>query len=105
MGKDLYVDLSRKETTVEKPHEDLSRKFIGGLNLATKILYDEVEPGINPLGPENRLIFVTSPLMGTLTPTACQYSVVAKSIKVACIGQAGESLSLMALIMNDKGHA
>lgn len=179
MGKDIYVDLSRKETTVEKPHEDLLRKFIGGLNLAIKILYDEVEPGINPLGPENRLIFVTSPLVGTLTPAACQYSVVAKSpltgfigfgrskgffapelkfagydnivvkgraddplylwihdndvefrsashlwgkdtyeteelirkelgdtkIKVACIGQAGESLSLMALIMNDKGHA
>ena len=179
MGKSLRVDLSKSKTGDEKIDEGTLRKFIGGVNLATKILYDEVGPGVDALGPENRLIIATGPLVGTLTPGACQYAAVAKSpltgfigfarsqgffapelkfagydniivqgranepvyvlihddhaeiknanhlwgkdtyeteemirketgdprTRVACIGQAGEALSPIACIMNDRGHA
>ena len=155
------------------------RKYLGGPFLALRMLYDEVAPGTDAFDPENRLIIMSAPLVGTITPGATQYAVLTKSpltglmglarshgffsaelkfagydgiiiqgksdepvylsikndqaesrdashfwgkdtyeteelirtetgdrgTKVACIGQAGENLSRMACIMNDRGHA
>jgi aldehyde:ferredoxin oxidoreductase len=79
MGKILRVDLTEGEITEESLNEDWARKFIGGSGLATKYLYEEVPGGIDPLGPENKLIFMTGPLTGTASASAARYSVVAKS--------------------------
>ena len=79
MGKILRVNLSAGTVTEEGLREDWTRKFIGGAGLATKYLYDEVPSGIDPLGPENKLIFMTGPLTGTASASAGRYSVVAKS--------------------------
>jgi len=157
---------------------DLAKNYLGGRGLASKILYDEIDPTIDPLSAENKLIFASGPLTGTKAPTGGRYMVVTKGpltgtiassnsggffgakfkntgydfiifegksdtptylylddekaelrdashvwgkdvfettdillkespdrAKVACIGQAGEKLSLMAAIMNDKGRA
>ncbi len=56
MGKILRVDLTDRKVSEQTLDEETARKFIGGRGLGAKILYDEVEPGIDPLGPENRLI-------------------------------------------------
>jgi aldehyde:ferredoxin oxidoreductase len=79
MGKILRINLADKEIRVEDIRRDWAEKFIGGPGLATRYLYDEVPKGIDPLGPENKLIIMTGPLTGTASASAGRYSVVAKS--------------------------
>ena len=80
MGKLLRVDLSSGTLKDEKlPPEAELRKYIGGLGLATKIIYDEVPVGVKPLDPENLLIFITGPLSGTPAPSSGQCAVVTLS--------------------------
>lgn len=79
MSKILRIDLSTKKVTTEKPDEKTLRTFIGGLGLGIKILYDEVPPGVDALDPENRLIFATGPLNGTMAPGSGTVCVISKS--------------------------
>ena len=79
MGKILRVDLTAGKISEETISEELARKFLGGRGIASKILFDEVDPGIDPLGPENKLVFMSGLLTGTPSPSAARYSVVAKS--------------------------
>ena len=78
-GKMLRVDLSAGTIVEEEIPEDLMRKYLGGRGLAGRYLYDEVAPGVDPLGAGNKLIFATGLLTGTISPSASRYSVVAKS--------------------------
>jgi aldehyde:ferredoxin oxidoreductase len=79
MGKILRINLTTSTITEEFPDEETLRKYLGGAGLATKILFEETEPGIDPLGPENKLIFMTGPLTGTTSPSTGRYSVVTKA--------------------------
>jgi aldehyde:ferredoxin oxidoreductase len=79
MGKLLRVNLSEKTISVEDLRDEWASKFMGGAGLATRYLYAEVPKGVDPLGPANRLIFMTGPLTGTASASASRYSVVAKS--------------------------
>jgi len=79
MGKILRVDLPQGKITVEPTRDDWAQQFLGGAGLATKYLYEEVPQGADPLGPANKLIFMTGPLTGTSSPSASRYSVVARS--------------------------
>ena len=79
MGQLLRVNLTEGKITVENLREEWTRKFIGGSGLATRYLYDEVPVGVDPLGDDNKLIFMTGPLTGTPSASASRYSVVAKS--------------------------
>jgi len=76
-GKILRVDLARNKIEVESV-DDVDN-FIGGVGLATKIIYSEVSPSIDPLDPSNVLVFMTGPLEGTMIPTTGRYVVAAKS--------------------------
>ena len=79
MGKVLRVDLSTKSVREEDIKEDVARDFIGARGYGVKIMYDEVDPAVEPLGPENKLIFATGPLTLTPAPTGGRYDVVTKS--------------------------
>jgi aldehyde:ferredoxin oxidoreductase len=79
MGKILRVDLTKGRVEVEKLDENLAKKYIGGSGLATKILYDETGPQTDPLGPENRLIFMTGPFAATPVITSGRHHMVTKS--------------------------
>jgi aldehyde:ferredoxin oxidoreductase len=79
MGKVLRVNLTQGSILQEKIPEDLVKAFLGGRGLATKYLFDELTPGTDPLGPENKLIFMTGLLTGTPSPSASRYSIVTKS--------------------------
>jgi len=79
IGKLLRVNLSEGKISEEDVREEWAEQFIGGAGLATRYLYDEIPKGADPLGPENRLIFMTGPLTGTASASASRYSVVAKS--------------------------
>ena len=90
MGKILRVDLTKAKMKTEAIPEDWKINYIGGNGFAARILYDELNPGIDPLGPENKLIFMTGPLTGTMCPASGRYAVYAKS---PLTGVWGESYS------------
>ncbi|MFC1861208.1 aldehyde ferredoxin oxidoreductase N-terminal domain-containing protein [Chloroflexota bacterium] len=61
----LRVNLSNGTIKREViPEEDVTM-FLGGRILGDMILYNELAPGIDPLSPENKLLFCTGPLTGT----------------------------------------
>ncbi|MFC1670551.1 aldehyde ferredoxin oxidoreductase family protein [Spirochaetota bacterium] len=78
-GKLLFVDLSKGEINEEVLSEELCEKYIGGYGIGAKILYDRMKPGVDPLGPENILGIVTSPLTGTPAPATARFGVMCKS--------------------------
>jgi aldehyde:ferredoxin oxidoreductase len=73
------VNLTEGTIVEENLPESWVRKYIGGAGIATKYLYEETPAGIDPLSPDNPLIFMTGPLTGTASASASRYSVVAKS--------------------------
>lgn len=86
MGKVLDVDLSTGKTS-EYPISDKDREmFLGGRFISTKILWDELKPGTDPLSPENLLIVMTSPLTGTGAPSSSRYDISSKSPLTGGIG-------------------
>lgn len=88
MGKILRVNLSTGEIKEEIPDENNLKMYLGGAALATKYLFDETPKGIDPLGSENKLIFMTGPMTGTSSPSTGRFSVVAKSPLTGFWGQA-----------------
>jgi len=79
MGKILRVDLNTETLWDEPLDEDDARAFVGGSGLAARLIYDVVDAGTDPLGPDNPLIFMTGPLVGTAMPSAGRCSVCALS--------------------------
>ena len=78
-GKLLRVDLTRGTCSVEDIDPQLARDYIGGRGLGTKILCDEVDPTVDPLSPDNKLIMLTGPLTATGAPASARYMVITKS--------------------------
>jgi aldehyde:ferredoxin oxidoreductase len=66
-------DISKEPTNLEH-----ARKFVGARGLGTKLLFDEVDPKVDPLSPENKLIFAPGPLTGTFAPSVGRYNVITK---------------------------
>jgi aldehyde:ferredoxin oxidoreductase len=64
-GRILRVDLTTGTTRVEELPPGLYRKYMGGRNLALHFLIDELSPAADPLGPENKLILMTSVATGS----------------------------------------
>jgi aldehyde:ferredoxin oxidoreductase len=79
MGKMLMVDLSRSELKDEALDERLCRQFIGGYGIGARILFSRQKAGVDPLGPDNTLGFLTGPFTGTPALSGTRYTVVAKS--------------------------
>ena len=84
----LEVDLARRTFAFKPLDEDIARLYIGGKGYGTRLLYDLTRPGIDPLGPENPLIFATGPLNGSLAPQSNRFAVVCKSPLTGGIGNA-----------------
>ena len=83
----LRVDLSNRKVEVEDLDENLIRKYIGGLGIEAKILYEETEPETDPLSPENILMAVTGPYTGTGVPTSGRHHLVARSPLTGLFGE------------------
>ena len=79
MGQILRVDLSSGSCTIEAIDENKARKFVGGVGYAAEILFNELKPGIDPLGQENKVIFATSPLSDNIVPGGGSVSICFKS--------------------------
>ncbi len=85
-GKILEVDLSdgRIDTVPLDPEQAVD--YLGGRGLAARVFYDRVNPGCDPLGPDNVFVIATSPLIGTNAPTAGRGHMVFKSPLTGFIG-------------------
>ncbi len=78
-GKILRIDLTNRKIDVEEPDEKIYRTYIGGGALACYYLLKEQKPGVDPLGPDNTLIFSTSAVSGTPAPGFSRFTISAKS--------------------------
>ena len=87
VGKILRVNLSAKTITYE-PTESYASKTIGGRGMAQSILFDELDPSVEPLGPGNKVILGAGPLVGTLAPAAARLSVDWKNPQTGGVGSA-----------------
>lgn len=74
----LRVNLSNGEISRETIAGERVKKFLGGRGLASKMLYDEIDPKVDPLSPENKLIYATGLLTGTAASTGGRYMVITK---------------------------
>jgi len=89
-GRALVVDLTARRAEWQPLGEDVLRRFIGGTGLGAYLLYEHCPPGVDPMAPENPLLFVTSPLVGSRLTTSSKFAVLAKS---PLTGFIGDSLS------------
>jgi aldehyde:ferredoxin oxidoreductase len=87
IGKILRIDLTEERISTQTFSEETLRKYIGGSGLGAKILFDETSEKTDPLGPENLLIFMTGPLVGTKAPNFGRYQVVTKSPLTGAYGE------------------
>jgi aldehyde:ferredoxin oxidoreductase len=87
VGQILRVNLTSGEISTEHLDPQWARQTLGGAGLATRYLIELTPPGIDPLGAENVLIFMTGALTGTPSASASRYSVVAKSPQTGYWGQ------------------
>ncbi|MGA2586382.1 MAG: aldehyde ferredoxin oxidoreductase family protein [Candidatus Aminicenantales bacterium] len=78
-GHILRVNLSAKSHKKESFNEDFAKKWVGGRGFAVKILYDELKPGVDPLGPDNKFIVALGPIAGIPAPNTGKAVVAAKS--------------------------
>jgi len=79
IGRCLRVNLTKNDFQLEEISQELMNKFLGGRGLGVKILYDEIDPTVDPLSPDNKLIFVSGPLVGTGAVTGASCNVITKS--------------------------
>lgn len=79
MGRILRVDLTSGKISKEPLKKQLAHKYVGGRGVNAKILYDEVRPGTDPLGPDNKLIIGVGPCNGTPVPGSQRFTATLKS--------------------------
>ncbi|MCL6635794.1 MAG: aldehyde ferredoxin oxidoreductase family protein [Peptococcaceae bacterium] len=78
-GRLLRVDLGSETFREEAIPLAVLERCLGGKGLGSYLLLDNVGPGVDPLGPENRLIFAVGPATGTRVPGSSRYGVYGKS--------------------------
>jgi aldehyde:ferredoxin oxidoreductase len=78
-GKILKIDLNKETYRIEAIDEHILKTNLGGRGLATGLLLRHNPPGVDPLGPENHLIFAIGPLTGSAIWGSCRYGVFTKS--------------------------
>ncbi|MBI4201072.1 MAG: hypothetical protein HY531_02135 [Chloroflexi bacterium] len=77
-GKILRVDMTREAVSEETVDEPTLRAYLGGAGLGSKVLSDEVPPGVQWADPENRLVLASGPLGGTSVGGTGTFSVSTK---------------------------
>jgi aldehyde:ferredoxin oxidoreductase len=78
-GKLLRVNVEKFKAVAQEYDAGMAKKFLGGRGFAAKILWDELKPGVDPLSPENKLVFAAGPLTGLTLPSSGKLVVAAKS--------------------------
>lgn len=78
-GRIWEINLSTGALSKKQLSQEIIQQYLGGRGLGVHLLLDYLHPGIDPLCPENVIIFLTGPLTGTPAPGASKYVVITKS--------------------------
>ncbi|MBP5996834.1 MAG: aldehyde ferredoxin oxidoreductase family protein [Azonexus sp.] len=90
--KVLRVNLTAGTCTPEPLNMAWANDYLGSRGLASKYLVSEIDPKVDPLSPENKMIMSTGPLTGTMASTGGRYTVVTKGAltnAIACSNSGG----------------
>ena len=91
-GKILRVNLSAGTVKSEPLNMQWARDYVGSRGLGSKYLVEEIDAKVDPLSPENKIIWATGPLTGTMASTGGRYTVITKSPltgAIACSNSGG----------------
>ncbi|MBI4186191.1 MAG: aldehyde ferredoxin oxidoreductase family protein [Chloroflexi bacterium] len=78
-GKVLRVNLSTGKSSVEPLNMDWARKYLGCQGLGVRYMFDELAPGVDPLGPDSKIAVFNGPLTGTIAPCSPKYTIIFKA--------------------------
>jgi len=90
--KVLRVNLTAGTCTPEPLNMAWANDYLGSRGLASKYLVSEIDPKVDPLSPDNKMIMATGPLTGTMASTGGRYTVVTKGAltnAIACSNSGG----------------
>ncbi len=90
--KILRVNLTAGTCTAEPLNMKWADEYIGSRGLGTKYLFEETDPKVDPLSPDNKMIMATGPLTGTMASTGGRYTVITKGPltgAIACSNSGG----------------
>ena len=88
VGKQLRISLNDKSYKIEKINTQVLKDYLGGVGYSAKILYEELDKGIDPLSPDNKIIFATGPLTSYRVPGGGSIEVCFKSPLTKAWGEA-----------------
>ncbi len=92
-GEILRVNLSSGVCAVEPLNMEWAQQYLGSRGLGSKYLYEEMDPAVDALSPDNKLIFATGPMTGTNASTSGRYTVITKGAltgAIACSNSGGK---------------
>jgi len=91
-GKILRVNLTAGTVKSEPLNMEWAKAYLGSRGLGSKYLVEEVDPKVDPLSPDNKIIWATGPLTGTMASTGGRYTVITKGPltgAIACSNSGG----------------
>lgn len=89
-GKILHIDLGTRKTWIEEKPEAWYKMYIGGVSMAARLLWENIEVGCDPLSPGNPICIANGIFAGTPVPVGGKYGMASKS---PLTGLIGDSLS------------
>ena len=91
-GKILRVNLTAGTVKSEPLNMEWAKAYLGSRGLGTKYLVNEIDPKVDPLSADNKIIWATGPLTGTMASTGGRYTVITKGPltgAIACSNSGG----------------
>ena len=91
-GKILRVNLTAGTVKSEPLNMEWAKAYLGSRGLGSKYLISEVDPKVDPLSADNKIIWATGPLTGTMASTGGRYTVITKGPltgAIACSNSGG----------------
>lgn len=85
-GKELYIDLTNGLVEKRPLNLDMAVKFLGGMGLQLRRLYELLKPGTDPFSPENPILIGSGPLTGTGAPGTPRFLATLKYPETGAIG-------------------
>jgi aldehyde:ferredoxin oxidoreductase len=88
-GKLVHVDLGKSAVEIRKIRNEMLSRFLGGLGLCIRLIYEYLQPGVHPLSSDNVLVIGAGALVGTDTPGASRVYTLTKLPANGAVGWSG----------------
>ncbi len=90
-GKVLHIDLTTRKTWIESKPEEWYKIYIGGVSMASRLCWENIEVGCDPLSPGNPICIANGLFAGTPVPVGGKYGIASKSPLTGFIGDSMSS--------------